>query len=90
MVVKKKSHKRAESSDVSKIKKQTSELTQELTRLNKFIKEMNGRYVPYVGDEIDLALADFINSSYDNDKMKVMFIRLSEGVYQFGSKKVFI
>lgn len=51
---------------------------------------MNGRYVPYVGDEIDLALADFINSSCDNDKMKVMFIRLSEGVYQFGSKKVFI
>ena len=48
------------------------------------------RYVPRQGDKIDQALATFINTYPEKEKMKIMFLRESEGVYQFGSKRVHI
>lgn len=48
------------------------------------------RYVPKESDQIDQALAKFINTYTEKHKMKIMFLRESEGVYQFGSKKVHI
>ena len=33
-------------------------------------------------------LAEFINNYPDRNKLKIMFLRESEGVYQFGSKRV--
>ena len=41
-------------------------------------------------DSIDKRLAEFINNYPERQKLKIMFMRESEGVYQFGSKKVFI
>lgn len=37
-----------------------------------------------------MALANYLNQSADREKLKVMFIRQSEGVYKFGLKKVAI
>jgi len=42
------------------------------------------------GDAVDEALADYINNMEDKSKLKVMFLRVNPGVYQFGSKKICI
>ena len=47
-------------------------------------------YVPKRYDKIDIALAQFINEYPERDRIKIMFLRESEGVYQFGSKRVYI
>lgn len=39
---------------------------------------------------MDETLADYINNYPDKSKLKVMFIRINPGIYQFGSKKIFI
>ena len=47
----------------------------------------------YIGknqDQIDLGLAEFVNKYPEREKLKIMFIRESEGVYKFGSKKIYI
>ena len=33
-------------------------------------------------------MADFINNYPDRNKLKIMFMRETEGVYEFGSKRV--
>ena len=47
-------------------------------------------YIPKKADRTDLVLSEFINSRPENDKMKIMFLRESEGVYQFGQKRVYV
>ena len=47
-------------------------------------------YVPVRNDPIDTKLADFINNYPDRKKLKVMFMRDSQGVYEFGSSKVIV
>lgn len=47
-------------------------------------------YVSKKNDKIDLALANVINQFPERQKMKVMFLRESEGIYQFGQKRVYI
>jgi hypothetical protein len=42
------------------------------------------------GDAVDEALGEYINTMEDKSKLKVMFIRVNPGVYQFGSKKICI
>lgn len=41
-------------------------------------------YIPYPGDDIDFALSQYLNQKLDMDGLSVMFLRMSEGVYQFG------
>lgn len=47
-------------------------------------------YIPKKGDIIEEALADFVNTYPEQEKMKILFLRESEGVYRFGQKRVFI
>jgi hypothetical protein len=54
------------------------------------MQEKNVIYIPYHSDPIDKALADFINSSYDPDRLNGLFIREGEGIYLFGTKKLYI
>ena len=42
------------------------------------------------GDQIDKKLAEYINNYPDRQKLKIMFMRESEGVYQFGTKRVYV
>ena len=37
---------------------------------------------------IDKKIAEYINNYPDRNKLKIMFMRESEGVYQFGSKRI--
>ena len=54
------------------------------------IDTLLNRYVPKSHDPVDQALASFINTNPEKEKMKIMFLRESEGVYQFGQRRVFI
>jgi hypothetical protein len=45
-------------------------------------------YIPVKQDTIDKKLAEYINNFPERQKLKILFMRESEGVYQFGTKKV--
>ena len=47
-------------------------------------------YVPMKDDAIDKKLAEFLNNFPDRSRLKVMFLRQNEGVYLFGTKRVFV
>ena len=47
-------------------------------------------YVPVKDDPIDRKLAEFLNNFPDRQRLKVMFLRESEGVYLFGTKRVYV
>ena len=47
-------------------------------------------YMPKKGDILDITMANFINLYYKQYKIKVLFIRLSTGVYLYGTKCVHI
>ena len=67
------------------------DLELENATLKNYIIDLKARvavYVPLKDDPIDQKMADFINNYPDRNKLKIMFMRESSGVYQFGSKKV--
>lgn len=45
-------------------------------------------YIPIKNDFVDEKLADFVNNYPDRNRLKIMFLRDSAGVYEFGTKKV--
>ena len=47
-------------------------------------------YIPVKDDEIDLRLAEYINNYPDRSRLRIMFLRESEGVYKFGKRRVYI
>ncbi len=66
---------------------------QEVETLKQYIIDLKSRisiYIPVKDDIIDLRLAEYINNYPDRQKLKIMFMRESEGVYAFGSKRVYV
>lgn len=66
-------------------------LKQEIVCLKQYIIDLKSRvavYIPFKSDPVDLKLAEYINNYPDTKRLKVMFLRESTGVYEFGSKKV--
>jgi len=47
-------------------------------------------YVPDKADTIDLSLGNYLNNFPSRHKLKILFMRESEGIYQFGSKRVYV
>jgi hypothetical protein len=73
--------------------KQLKDAEQEVETLKSYIIDLKSKvavYIPVKDDPIDEKLADFINNYPDRQRLKIMFMRESEGVYEFGSKKIFI
>lgn len=63
----------------------------EVETLKQYVIDLKSRiavYIPIKGDEIDKKLAEYVNNYPDRQKLKIMFMRESEGVYQFGTKRV--
>ena len=54
------------------------------------MRECIALYIPVKSDPIDTKLAEYINNYPDRKKLKIMFMRESEGVYEFGSRKVMV
>ena len=60
------------------------EADQEIEDLKQYIMDLKSKmhqYVPVKGDQVDQAIADYINEEADKGSVKVMFIRLNPGVY---------
>ncbi|CDW76691.1 gas2 domain containing protein [Stylonychia lemnae] len=47
-------------------------------------------YIPDKQDATDVELAKYINDYPDRNKLRIMFMKESEGVYQFGSRRVYV
>lgn len=63
----------------------------EMENLKNYIIDLKSKmsvYIPAKDDQIDIRLAEFINNYPERQKLKIMFLRESEGVYQFGSRRV--
>jgi hypothetical protein len=45
---------------------------------------MQAIYIGHRKDKVDIVLGNFINTYPEREKMKIVFLRESEGVYQFG------
>jgi len=63
----------------------------EIETLKQYIIDLKSRiavYIPVKGDVVDKRLAEYINNFPDRQKLKIMFMRESDGVYQFGTKRV--
>lgn len=64
-----------------------------MLNLKKLIIELKDKSAVYVAisdDNIDRRIAEFINSTNDPHRLTKLFIREREGVYQFGSKRVYV
>jgi len=65
----------------------------ELENLKSYILDLKSKvavYIPVKGDSIDEKLAEYINNYPERQKLKIMFLREMEGVYSFGSRRVYI
>jgi DNA repair exonuclease SbcCD ATPase subunit len=71
--------------------KQLKDAEVEIETLKQYIIDLKQRiavYIPVKEDHVDRKLAEFINNYPERSKLKIMFMRESEGVYQFGTKRV--
>ena len=71
--------------------KQMKDNEGEIETLRQYIIDLKSRiavYIPVKNDPVDKKLAEYINNYPDRQKLKIMFMRESDGVYQFGSKRV--
>jgi len=56
----------------------------EIQTLKQYIIDLKSRiavYIPVKGDPVDKRLAEYINNFPDRQKLKIMFMRESDGVY---------
>ena len=69
------------------------DLEMEIETLKAYIIDLKARiavYIPVKSDPVDTKLAEYINNYPDRQKLKIMFMRESEGVYEFGSRRVMV
>lgn len=66
------------------------EKIQELLDLNEQLERNQAIYIAKKNDKIDKTLGSYLNKYPEREQMKIMFLRESEGVYQFGQKRVYI
>lgn len=63
-------------------------------KIKKLNDKLKGKrspiYIARKGDQTDEALAQFLNNYPEREKLKILFIRESEGNYRFGTKRVFV
>ena len=69
------------------------ETEEEVEVMKKYIIDLKSRiavYIPIKSDPVDKKLAEYINNYPDRQKLKIMFMRETEGVYEFGSKRIMV
>jgi hypothetical protein len=77
--------------ELKQTEQNNDDLLAEIETLRAYIIDLKSRiavYIPVKNDSIDKKIAEYINNYPDRNKLKIMFMRESEGVYQFGSKRV--
>ena len=71
--------------------KQLKDTEVEISILQQHVIDLQQRisvYIPVKNDIIDKKLAEFINNFPERKELKIMFVRDSQGIYSFGSKRV--
>lgn len=71
--------------------KQLKDAEVEIDCLKQYIVDLKSRvgvYIPARDDDVDKRLADYINNHPQPQRLKVLFIRDSPGIYQFGTRRV--
>ena len=66
---------------------------QEIEALRQYITELKSRiavYIPVKEDPVDRRLAEYINNYPERSKLKIMFMRESAGIYQFGTRRIYV
>lgn len=74
-----------------KLLTQVRDLTEEVETLKVYILDLKKKiafYVPIKDDAVDCRLADFVNNYPERHKLKIMFVRESQGIYEFGKKRI--
>ena len=64
--------------------KQLKDCENEIDTLKAYIIDLKSRiavYIPVKNDSIDKKLAEYINNYPERSKLKIMFMRESEGIY---------
>ena len=56
----------------------------ELLDINEMLEKNQAIYIAKKNDKVDKTLARYINTFPEREKLNIMFLRESEGVYQFG------
>jgi hypothetical protein len=71
--------------------KQLKDSEVEIDCLKQYIIDLKTRvavYVPSKEDQLDKKLAEYINNYPEKNKLKILFLRDTPGVYQFGASRV--
>lgn len=65
---------------------------QDMMVLNEKLEQGQGCYIGRRDSKVDEALAQYINTKFPekDERLSIMFLRESEGVYRFGSKRVHV
>ena len=63
---------------------------QQLQEENQSLYKNQAIYIGKRHDKIDMALANYFNTYPEKQNIRILFLRESEGVYQFGQKRVYI
>ena len=58
--------------------------------LQTHMHALTATYIPRKLDPIDVALAGVVNNYPEKEKLKILFLRESEGVYRFGHRRVHV
>ena len=66
------------------------EKIQDLLRIIEELEQFQAVYIPKRLDPVDQSLANYINNYPEKKKLQIMFLRESEGVYQFGQRRVYV
>jgi len=65
----------------------------EAETLKAYVLELKARiavYIPVKDCAVDQKLAEYINNYPDRQRLKIMFMRESAGVYEFGTRRVMV
>ena len=66
------------------------EKIQHLLNINEDLENNCAVYIAHKNDQIDRKLANYLNTYPERKKLNIMFLRETDGVYKFGSKRVYI
>ena len=58
--------------------------------MNYELEKEQAIYIAHRYDPIDITLGNYLNNYPERKSMKILFLRESEGVYKFGSKRVHV
>lgn len=61
-----------------------------MTNIEDLMKKSQPIVIGHKMDKVDQVLCNYVNQYPERDRIKVLFLRESEGVYQFGQKRVYV